>query len=184
MSHPADRIAFIIPQFRMVSAMCPHMACVSAAGLLHSGTPVVALSLQLSSCTAAHAFHICRAVMHNVWRQALDGVHGSEQRLLAHFVAQEQYVNDRDFLLGAAKRAGLPEDQAAALLDDPNAMRAEVHASVCCAIPAAPSHRPSKPLPCSTCALEHQSCIYLSACRRSLRPCCSTKALGVFSGGT
>lgn len=35
-------------------------------------------------------------------------------------------MNDRDFLLGAAKRAGLPEDQAAALLDDPNAMRAEV----------------------------------------------------------
>ena len=35
-------------------------------------------------------------------------------------------MNDRDFLLSAAKRAGLPEDQAAALLDDPNAMRAEV----------------------------------------------------------
>ena len=43
-----------------------------------------------------------------------------------HADLQEQYVNDRDFLLGAATRAGLPEDQAAALLDDPNAMRAEV----------------------------------------------------------
>ncbi len=44
----------------------------------------------------------------------------------AYSSVQEQYVNDRDFLLGAAKRASLPEDQAAALLDDPNAMRAEV----------------------------------------------------------
>lgn len=38
----------------------------------------------------------------------------------------EQYINDRDFLLSAAKQAGLPEGEAAAVLDDPNAMRKEV----------------------------------------------------------
>lgn len=84
--------------------------------------------------------------MHNVLRQALDDVRGSEQRLLVPSVVQEQYVNDRDFLLGAAKRAGLPEDQAAALLDDPDAMRAEVMP-----LHALPSH-------CLLQALLHSPC--------------------------
>lgn len=32
---------------------------------------------------------------------------------------QEQYINDKDFLLSCAESAGLPRDQAAAVLDNP-----------------------------------------------------------------
>lgn len=35
---------------------------------------------------------------------------------------QEQYINDRDFLLSAVEAAGLPREAAAAVIDNPNSV--------------------------------------------------------------
>lgn len=47
-----------LPSLKMILASLPNVACVRAAGLLHSGTPMVNSSPQLYSCTAAHEFHV------------------------------------------------------------------------------------------------------------------------------
>lgn len=52
-----------------------------------------------------------------------------EQLFLSYFT-QEKFIGDRGVLLEAATKAGLPADQAAALLDDPQAMAAEVKAGL------------------------------------------------------
>jgi predicted DsbA family dithiol-disulfide isomerase len=39
---------------------------------------------------------------------------------VCQWYVQEQYINDKDFLLSCAESAGLPRDQAAAVLDNPS----------------------------------------------------------------
>lgn len=45
---------------------------------------------------------------------------------MQHACLQAKYINDRDVLLSAAVAAGLPEAEAAAVIDDPTAVLDEV----------------------------------------------------------
>lgn len=52
------------------------------------------------------------------------------EQLFKGYFTEEQYINDRDFLLRAAEEAGLPPDGARAVLDDPATWRDEVRAEL------------------------------------------------------
>ena len=81
MEYPAGRIT--LPQFNMVAARRTDTAYCPAAGLLHSGMPVVSLSLQLhpcmqhTNCTSAMQSRTMYCARHPMVRS------GGEQILLA-----------------------------------------------------------------------------------------------------